>query len=320
MSILKNAIDSIQVGVEDFDSGEEKRLLSSIRNVYAGLLLLYKEKLCRLSPDYDKDLLIRSKILPYCENGEIRFKGKSNHVTSTVDVRGILDRFKSLGIKTDEKVLDDIQKIRNDIEHYYSKQNNKIISEVLVKCFVLINDFVYHELQEDPKQLLGDECWNILIEEREVYDGQKKRCNSSFDNVDWRYQTIEYALSELNCPECGSDLIEATSGFKSYPEVNLICLACSHTFNFDSELETVLSEYMDILEHINYMDGDTNSLRDDCPNCGRPAFVYEEGCCVACGYELRHKTCALCGEGLSVDDQENRGLCSYHAYQRDKDD
>lgn len=64
MSLLNNAVDSIQVGVEDFDMGDDRRNSSAIRNIFAGILLLYKEKLCRLSPEHDKELLIKKKIRP----------------------------------------------------------------------------------------------------------------------------------------------------------------------------------------------------------------------------------------------------------------
>jgi hypothetical protein len=46
MSILQNAIDSIQVGVEDYNQEDERRNASAIRNIFAGILLLYKERLC----------------------------------------------------------------------------------------------------------------------------------------------------------------------------------------------------------------------------------------------------------------------------------
>jgi len=51
-SILKNAIISIQLGIEDFLKTEKdpRRALSAMRNLYAGVLLLFKEKLARLSP------------------------------------------------------------------------------------------------------------------------------------------------------------------------------------------------------------------------------------------------------------------------------
>lgn len=47
MSMLDNAVNSIRLGLEDLKAAEhdEARALSSIRNLTAGLLLLFKVKL-----------------------------------------------------------------------------------------------------------------------------------------------------------------------------------------------------------------------------------------------------------------------------------
>ncbi len=50
MDLLANAIESIRLGVEDYEDGSHPRLLSALRNIHAGILLLYKEALRRLSP------------------------------------------------------------------------------------------------------------------------------------------------------------------------------------------------------------------------------------------------------------------------------
>ena len=44
MSIIQNAIDSIQIGVEDFESDDDRRSVSAVRNIAAGILLLYRRK------------------------------------------------------------------------------------------------------------------------------------------------------------------------------------------------------------------------------------------------------------------------------------
>jgi hypothetical protein len=49
-TILKNAVQSIQIGLEDYRDTDARRLLSAVRNFQAGILLLCKEQLRRLSP------------------------------------------------------------------------------------------------------------------------------------------------------------------------------------------------------------------------------------------------------------------------------
>jgi hypothetical protein len=50
MNLLANAIESIQVGVEDYQAATRPRLLSAVRNIHAGVVLLFKEALRRRSP------------------------------------------------------------------------------------------------------------------------------------------------------------------------------------------------------------------------------------------------------------------------------
>jgi hypothetical protein len=45
MDLLNNAVESIQVGIEDYEAGTPARLRSCVRSIHAGVLLLFKERL-----------------------------------------------------------------------------------------------------------------------------------------------------------------------------------------------------------------------------------------------------------------------------------
>ena len=66
MSLLDNARNSIIMGLEDYASGEKdlKRLISCARNLFAGILLLFKHKLVELSPPNSNEVLIKARIRP----------------------------------------------------------------------------------------------------------------------------------------------------------------------------------------------------------------------------------------------------------------
>lgn len=57
-TLLSNAIQSIEIGVEDFQSQDQRRLLSAVRNIQAGILLLCKEHLRKLSPPTSDEVLV----------------------------------------------------------------------------------------------------------------------------------------------------------------------------------------------------------------------------------------------------------------------
>ena len=91
MDLLGNAIESIRLGVEDFQAGTHPRLMSAVRNIHAGVLLLYKEALRRLSPGDSAEVLVKAKIVPSRDGaGNVVFVGKG---TKTADTQQIRERF-----------------------------------------------------------------------------------------------------------------------------------------------------------------------------------------------------------------------------------
>jgi hypothetical protein len=151
MSILKNAIDSIAIGLEDYQSTDERRIVSSTRNIFAGILLLFKHKLCELSPVDSDESLIKQRVLPEIDaTGAVRWIGKGK---KTVDVQNIKERFESLDIAVDWNRLERINKYRNDIEHYFSTQNPQSVQRLISDSFLIIRDFISDHLNEDPRSL-----------------------------------------------------------------------------------------------------------------------------------------------------------------------
>jgi len=82
VNLLENAVASIEMGVEDYQSLDERRVLSSLRNLYAGTLLLLKEMLSRESPD-DSEILLYPKIIPILLRVSIQVMSKAK-IRSTV--------------------------------------------------------------------------------------------------------------------------------------------------------------------------------------------------------------------------------------------
>ena len=131
MSILQNAIDSIAIGLEDYESTDDRRIVSSTRNIFAGILLLFKHKLCELSPQGTDEALIKQRVLPTIDStGAVNWIGKG---AKTVDVFNIEERFKSLNIVVDWTRLKKINKaspfgiILRTIGAVHKKKYQKII-------------------------------------------------------------------------------------------------------------------------------------------------------------------------------------------------
>ncbi len=97
MSILQNAVDSISIGLDDYRSSDPRRLVSATRNIYAGILLLFKHKLSLLSPAGSDEVLLKQKVQPSKQpDGQIGWIGKGR---KTVDAIQIQERFEALDIE-----------------------------------------------------------------------------------------------------------------------------------------------------------------------------------------------------------------------------
>jgi hypothetical protein len=58
---------------------------------------------------------------------------------------------------------------------------------------------------------------------------------------------------------------------------------------------------------------------DECPECFKSTYVYEEERCLYCGYHQEDKNCAVCNVPLDLEMAHEGGLCSYHKWAMEKD-
>lgn len=317
-TILDNAVQSIQIGVEDFRSADQRRVLSAIRNITAGILLLFKEKLRELSPIDSDEVLIKQRMQPeFDENGNVVFKGEGR---KTVDVQQIEDRFLSLNIETDWRRFKRVVAIRNDIEHYCTTESNERLKELVADSFIIVRNFVSIQLGHEPVALLGEETWNVLLDTAEVYQRELDECLKAIGEIEWGSDAMYKMAAYLRCPECQSALvkpIKIAAGATFLIEFS--CSSCGHDTSVSEMAESALAECFAGELYVAAKEAEPGPV-GTCPECDREAFILQEDMCVACGESLSYYECVICGEALGPDDQEGRGLCNYHQYQAEKDD
>jgi len=134
MDLLTNAIESIRVGIADYQSDQRPRLLSAVRNIHAGILLLFKEKLRRISPKDSNNALMMAKVRPArVANGDVVFVGVGKN---TVDVQQIRERFKALDINLDWERFDKVNVARNQVEHLYPQMSQNALQGLISNSFL----------------------------------------------------------------------------------------------------------------------------------------------------------------------------------------
>lgn len=315
MSILKNAIDSIAIGLEDYQATDERRIVSSTRNIFAGILLLFKHKLCELSPSDSDESLIKQRVLPEMDStGAVRWIGKGK---KTVDVQNIKERFESLEIDVDWNRLERINKYRNDIEHYFSTQNPQSVQRLISDSFLIIRDFISDHLNEDPKQLLGDVAWSVLIEVNEVYEKEKAVCGEAIESLEYFNEEIMAAFEGYSCNECGSGLIMPSNRNVEAIEVEFTCKSCGKSLPYEDIVKLAISDYFSHEVYLSHTDGGDSPIAD-CPECDG-IYLYNEGICSSCGHVAEHE-CQRCGSAILPEELYSEPFCGYCAHVMSKDD
>lgn len=319
MSILKNAIDSISIGMEDYQNPDPRRLISCTRNLYAGILLLFKHKLSSMSPPGSDEVLIKEKILPDYSSKGLQWKGKGR---KTVDVNGIEERFTSLGISVDWERIKKIQAYRNEIEHYYSSIPQKSVQTVISDSFLVIRDFIRIHLAQDPLTLFGKDTWESMTDVAEVYQAEKTECIKSILIINWKYDPLREALLKVGCDECGSDLIEERSAGPNRESSEFRCRSCDKRYDFENMAELGMDQYFSGENFANFKDGG-EPITIDCPSCFRKnTYNLEINECVVCD-DSYPTECSGCGNEIPACEMGNIDhpeLCSWCINVRLKED
>lgn len=315
MDLLTNAVESIRAGLEDYRADTRPRLLSAVRNLHAGVLLLFKEALRRRSPPESDEVLVRARIEPRIgAGGAIRFVGVGK---KTVNVHQIKRRFSSLGIATDWDAFDSITGVRNDVEHYYREVHQDAIKGLLSSAFLIVREFAAKELRQDPRELLGQEAWKAMLEIAGVYAAEKSESERALLSVEWGSDVVAEGVRELNCPNCGSGLLRPVRPDAGI-EAGLSCRSCGKESDFEWYISKAVEVALADEAYVAMTDG-ADEPYGDCPECGLATYVVEYGACVYCG-ATPESTCARCHQTIPVSELQFSPLCGYCDHLMSKDD
>lgn len=294
-SILSNAISSIQLGVEDYENPDPRRSLSALRNMSAGILLLFKEKLRRLSPANSGEVLLKQRISPKYDPQGVEFVGNG---PKTVDFPQIQERLTSLQVNVDWRRVAKIIRLRNEIEHYRTDAPSERLREMVADSFVIISQFLETHLNHSPIELLGAKTWNVLLSTNELYAQQEQLCAEVMARVTWDSPTLERVKDYFRCTHCESSLLRPMDETLHPPvELTFHCARCGKTSEFDDVIEEACDEALAGDNYISIKDGG-DAVNEQCDACDRHAFIFDEQRCIACWEKHTQATCGRCGDAI----------------------
>jgi hypothetical protein len=128
-------------------------------------------------------------------------------------------------------------------------------------------------------------------------------------------------LDQCRCEECGYSLLRPSqndierggSVENQDKSFEYVCSACGHSDLIAPLMIKALNDAYDYAPR----DGGEPGV-EGCNGCNRSTFLIHEQHCLWCRAELHYTECSVCEEALGQDDQDNGGLCGYHAHVFDK--
>lgn len=313
--IFENAVTSITLGIEDFETGTDERMLSAARNYYAGLLLLAKECLVNAAPDADAMDIIGARFKPVPDG-----HGGIEHVVqgyTTIDLAQLKERFKDFKLPWPDANIKQLQQFRNNLEHYHLKEPASALGEAIAASFPMIVDF-FKILGEDPQEYLAD-VWDTIIAERATFEKVRESCLVSWEGVEW--PALVKDLDKMSCPSCKSSLVgQADAANTDHENIEGKCFQCGHEIDREALMVMVVTASYEIDAYLMAKDG-LNSAIATCPHCAAEAYVEtgETSVCFSCGESVAGE-CERCGTRVDVHEYnyDYEGLCSYCAHMAEK--
>lgn len=326
--LRENALTSIRLGVEDFErcrhpEGDPARALSAIRNLFAGVLLLFKYKIatCVDDPDDAAALIFNPpEVLPHSDgDGGIDWLPVGKFKLTTIDVGTIQKRFEAFEIDVDWAVIEKLQACRNHLEHLHPAHTLGEVADFVAELFPVLRDFIQTELEESPAAILGD-AWQLMLLHHQFFVDMSNRCEEA-----WTEAGVPEGMGpwrkKCKCPECASTLLAPVQENLDAGDTvehndnrfQTICMACGCTVL----IAPLIIDALEKNHGYDPRDGGEPSV-ECCNQCGRNTFLIHEQICLWCAAELEYTECEVCEDSLGQEDQDNNGLCSYHAHSYEK--
>ncbi|MBE6375911.1 MAG: hypothetical protein E7050_05535 [Lentisphaerae bacterium] len=313
-AIFDNAIASIELGIEDYKlaKGDSSRYLSAVRNLFAGLLLLFKSKLAEVSKDDNFSLLIAPSVkTPY----DIQQRPK------TVGYYDLIKRLKEQEVNVDWEKIKDLHAYRNDIEHYFApdSKSDSIVRGYIANSFLIIKQFLEKDLGYNPQECFAEDIWQEFLKDEAVHSAEIAEMVFEFDKLLWFSDDVEKLFLKHRCHNCNSDIIRVDDKLmQDAKDTSFICRNCGRQwiyYELAKEIANKLSQ-RDLWE---LKDGGTEII-GYCPECEEEMYCSIGEVCLNCGVRGPFE-CEFCGCEVPISELiifSETGRCSWCEHQFEK--
>lgn len=301
--LVENALDSLREAMNYYNEGDEE----DNANQYKFSILLSAHCVELLL----KEILRRNHPALLFENID-SVKDLQDDDNQTVGYKNAIQRVKKLcgvDLKQYETYIDELGRVRNQIQHYKCSINGEYHKQLMAKTFSAI-EFIFRDILglkfEDYENIIEPADIDFLHEDIAANKARKKDIVKDFEKSENRFR-IEYVdgkYLEVCCPHCGTESLALESNGK------IKCKFCGEEFDNYSELHKAdrncITQY-GILREFGRRKHLLHSRIFECPQCENDSMIMlpnRKWLCLVCGYEVEESCyCDECGDEMPCIDR-----------------
>src|SRR5690606_22429391 len=156
------------------------------------------------------------------------------------------------------------------------------------------------EVEEDPKDLFGDNTCEVFLKVNEVYEKELEICESERNKITWPNGAIRAIVDCSRCLSCTSELLKPTKNMEgNFTLIEFECLACGEKYSWERLVEGACQTYAEEGAEITV-----------CPHCMQISYLVIEDICASCDETKTYHNYSICDEELSTEEQDCEGMCS----------
>lgn len=319
--LRENAKLSIELGVEDYLNGEKdpRRYVTAVRNLFCGLLLLYKSHLAHVSKDQGC-FIVRGELDWEVVDGKIVERPLDPN-KKTLDVIGIEKAFKKLGVSIDYDAVERVKRYRNQTEHLFDSKatDMSVVMPCVIDCLKLVRDFMTSVMRMHPETFFDEKVLNVLVDNEGVVAKEREERMGLLDALSWPHSIARSLFARATCPHCHSEMLfpAAENAKSDVTEVVFTCRCCSEQVTYETLMQYVTDDIWEgsVSSSLSSVSSDLSNGIDvslwECPECSSMSFDTEHNVCLICGHK---GVCDRCAGEITDEDMpgytETR-LCNY---------
>ena len=225
--LLHSGVALIELGVEDYrrSFSDQRRLSTSARNLFDGMIALLKAKIADDHPENDYAWLRWKNGVP------TKPSNKTHKLLPIQDSKtiGVEDTLAYFTEGLDRSRIDKLRKYRNKATHFSPDMTPQEAKGMLARFFLVITEGL-NKIGLSPSECFSQQTLSFVAQETGEIQEEIRAAEEAWYEFDWSdYDVAELIFEHYHCSNCGSTLVRKADADDASP--SFVCRVCGELYN-----------------------------------------------------------------------------------------